>query len=168
MAHDERVVVGQFGAPYGVQGWLRVNSFTEPMERILSYQPWQVVSRDRKWTPEVVAWRRHGKGLVVKIRGCDDREQTAVLLNADITIARSDLPVVKDGEYYWADLEGLLVVTVQGVVLGRVDHLFDTGANEVLVVKGDRLRMVPFDRDNVIRLVDLAAKRLVVDWDPDF
>ena len=85
-----------------------------------------------------------------------------------VVIERAQLPPVETGEYYWADLEGLSVVTTQGVNLGVVDYLLETGANDVLVVKGDRERLIPFLRDQTIKSVDLTQSQIIVDWDPDF
>jgi len=83
-------------------------------------------------------------------------------------VSRSQLPPPKPGEYYWVDLEGLAVQTVEGVVLGTVSHLFDTGANPVIVISGERERLVPFVTDQYVKSVDFDAGLIVVDWDPDF
>jgi 16S rRNA processing protein RimM len=105
---------------------------------------------------------------VARISGVDDRDAAAVWVGADILVARSQLPAAKPGEYYWADLEGLDAVTPDGTALGRVSHLFETGANDVLVLRGERERLVPYLPGSVVREVDLAARRIVLDWDPDF
>lgn len=112
--------------------------------------------------------RLHGKGVVVKLEGCNDRDQAAALIGQDIAIERKDLPPAQQDEYYWTDLEGMKVLTVDGVNLGTISHLFETGANDVVVVKGDKERLIPYLRDQVIKKVDLDNAEMVVDWDPDF
>ena len=112
--------------------------------------------------------RAHGAGVVVKFAGYDDRDQAATLIQSDIAIRRTQLPPAAPGEYYWADLAGLQVVTLEGVELGTVDRIFATGANDVLIVKGERERLLPFVKGQVIVEVDLKLGRLRVDWDPDF
>jgi len=83
-------------------------------------------------------------------------------------VPRSALPAAGEDEYYWSDLEGLRVETLEGVDLGTVDHLIETGANDVLIVRGDRERLIPFLRPSVVREIDLVAARIRVAWDPDF
>jgi 16S rRNA processing protein RimM len=158
------VVLGRISGVYGVRGWVRIFSETEPREGILRYSPWYVDGEPR----EVAEGRRHGKGLVVRLRGCDDRDQAASLMGREIAIRRDQLPPPSADEFYWADLEGLAVETVDGVALGTVSHLFATGANDVLVVRGDRERLLPFVWEQVIHSVDFGAGLIRVDWDPDF
>ena len=112
---------------------------------------------------------KRGKGMVARIPGVEDREGAMALIGADIHVDRALLPAAEDGEYYWADLEGLDVVTVDGLPLGRVNHLFATGANDVMVVRGgEREHLVPFVSGTYVRSVDLDAGRIVVDWDAEF
>lgn len=157
-------MVGRIIGLYGVRGWVRVFSETAPMENILGLSPWLVAGQRR----EVLDGRRHGKGLVARLAGCEDRDQAAALVGAAIAIRRAQLPPPEPDEFYWADLEGLAVTTLGGVALGRVSRLFATGANDVLVVQGERERLVPFVWDQVIRAVDLEQGQILVDWDPDF
>jgi 16S rRNA processing protein RimM len=99
----------------------------------------------------------------------DGREAAAALVGQDIYVARELLPPPGKDEYYWVDLEGLEVVTTEGVALGRVSHVFATGANDVVVVKDDtRERLIPFIQGSYVRSVDLSDGRMVVDWDPEF
>jgi len=106
---------------------------------------------------------------VAQLPGIDDREQAAALIGMDIHVAREQLPPPGKDEYYWVDLEGLEVVTTEDVVLGRVSHLFATGSNDVVVVRdGARERLIPFIQGSYVRSVDMSAKRMVVDWDPEF
>jgi 16S rRNA processing protein RimM len=167
-ADESRVIVGQLVGVYGVRGWLRLKSFTDPIENIVEYAPWQVRFRGQWRDVDVVAARAHGKGLVVQLDGVDDRDAAAAWVGSDVAVARDALPRLSNDEYYWSDLIGLEVVTTGGATLGHVDSLLETGANDVLVVRGDRERLIPFLPDRVVRKVDLDARRIEVEWDPDF
>lgn len=168
-ADEQLIVVGTIVGLYGVRGWVRVMSHTQPRENLLHYGQWQL-SQHGRWRPiELEAGKVHGKGLVIKLQECSDRELARQLIGADIAVPRSELGPAEEGEYYWADLVGLRVETIEGQPLGVVDHLIETGANDVLVIQGDdRERLVPFVADAVIKQVDLAAGLIQVDWDPDF
>jgi len=164
--NPSRVVLGKIVGVYGVKGWVRVFSETAPREGILGYSPWLIGSGDSPC--RVAEGKVHRKGLIVRLDGCEDRDEAAVLVGQEISVPRDRLPPPHSDEFYWVDLEGLAVFTVSGVDLGRVDHLFPTGANDVLVVKGDRERLIPFVWDEVVKDVDFTARRIEVDWDPDF
>jgi len=165
---DSRLIVlGKLSAPFGVRGWSKVTSFTEPPEGILDYKDWSVVKNGSARTLKVLQGKPHGKFIVVQFDGINDRDEAAALTHAEIQVHRSQLPESSDG-YYWADLIGLNAVTKDGVELGVVESLMETGANDVLVVKGDRDRLIPWIENDVIVQVDLAGKILTVDWDPEF
>jgi 16S rRNA processing protein RimM len=106
--------------------------------------------------------------VIAHLAGCENRDQAQALMGCEIAIRRDQLPDAAPGEYYWRDLQGLTVVTIEGELLGTVDHLIETGANDVLVVKGDRERLIPFVLNQVIVNVDLDKQELRVDWDKDF
>lgn len=165
---DKRVVLGRVSGLFGVRGWVKVFSGTDPREGIIDYSPWQLRSRDEWREVKVEAGQRHGNNVVVKLAGVEDRDAAAALLDTEIAVWRSQLPRTRDDEVYWADLEGLVVRTESGMDLGIVDHLLATGANDVLVVKGERERLVPFIRGQVVKKIDLDQQLLVVDWDPEF
>jgi 16S rRNA processing protein RimM len=111
----------------------------------------------------------HGKGVVAKLKGCDDRDAAAALMGMNIAIRREQLPAATEGEYYWADLVGLAVSNLEGVSLGVVEQLLETGANDVLVVvQGDVERLLPFVQGQFVKEVDLTNRRIIVDWDPEF
>lgn len=168
MADERRLLMGRITAPHGVQGWLKLHSYARPIGAIFDYRPWALRHRDAERVVVPVEWRAQGKGLAFRLADVGDRESAEALVGAEIWIPRDRLPRPKPGEFYWADLEGLAVVTTEGVALGRVSHLLETGANDVLVVQGDRERLVPFVMDRHVVSVDLDAGRIVVDWDPDF
>ncbi len=163
-----KVIVGRVAGVYGVRGWVKVLSYTEPPEQILDFQPWLVGDGATWRSMSMTAGRVHGKGLVAQLATIQDRDVAATLVGAEIAVRREQLPALARDEYYWTDLEGLQVVTTEGIELGVVDHFFETGANDVMVVQGERQRLIPYVRDDVVRAVDLVHGRLVVDWDPEF
>lgn len=165
---DRLILVGRISGLYGVGGWVRVYSETDPRESIVGYSPWLVGRRGRWDVREVEGGRRLGKGVVAKLVGCDDRDDATELIGAEIAVRRGQLPTPGPGEYYWADLEGVEVRTLEGVSLGRIERLFATASNDVMVVKGERERLVPFIREQVVRRVDVGAGIVEVDWDPEF
>ena len=162
------VLVGQVSGVYGVRGWVRVFSHTDPRANILEYRPWYLRIEGVWEEREVLHGRTHGKGVVAQLSGCEDRDCAAAIMGCDIAVRRDQLPGTARGEYYWTDLQGLRVVTTRGAELGRLDYLFATGANDVMVVEGDRQRMIPYRWGEVVREVDLAGGEMIVDWDPDF
>jgi 16S rRNA processing protein RimM len=133
----------------------------------LEHKTWYLLTAGGREKVRLKAGRAHGKGIVAQLEGFDDRDQAAELLGIDIAVPRDQLPEAAEGEFYWADLEGLRVQALDGKELGRVDHLFETGSNDVMVVKGERERLIPFI-DQVISEVDLDDGCITVDWDPDF
>ncbi len=167
-ADTQLVTMGRITGAYGVRGWVRVASDTEPSTNILDYRPWRVRVGGDWVTHTPVEGRPHGQGLVVKLEGLNDRDAAAGLSGAEIAVSRNALPSPGTREFYWADLVGAEVVTREGAALGKVDHVMATGANDVLVVMGEWERLIPFVEDQVVVEVDLGAKRITVDWDPEF
>lgn len=163
----EPIVLGRISGLYGVRGWVKVFSYTEPRDAILDYRDC-LLQRDGGWeTARIEEGRTQGRTVVARFAGIDDRDQAKPLVGSDIGVRRKDLPEPADGEYYWADLEGLEVVHRDGRSLGRVAYLLATGANDVLVVQGEREVLVPFVPDKVILDVDVAAGIINVDWEWD-
>ena len=168
---DERrfVTLGHVSGAYGVRGWVKVHSETSPRDNILGYSPWYLTRGAVREVWQVSGGRQQGKAFVAKLAGCDDRDAAEALVGAAISIPRDQLPATTEpGEFYWADLVGLRVVTLGGVDLGRIVRLFETGANDVIVVQGDRERLVPYLWGRVVCTVDLEAGVMWVDWDPAF
>lgn len=153
---------------FGVQGWLKLRSHTSPPEAILNYLPWSVRLRSGEQTVADLRSRTHSKGLQIKLPGVDDRDAAEAWVGALIHVERSVLPPAGPGEYYWTDLEGLAVRNVDGADFGRVSHLFATAGNDVLVVRGERERLIPFLQPDVVKSVDLVGGQILVDWDPEF
>jgi len=164
-----QVVVGEVAGVYGIKGWVKVRSFTDPLDRIFEYGPWIIESPDASATScRVRDGRRHGKGLIASLEGIDDRDRAADRVGSEIRVVRAELGDAGEGRYFWSDLEGLSVETERGIELGRIESLLETGANDVLVVTGERRRLVPFLPEQVVKSVDLDGGRVIVDWDPDF
>jgi 16S rRNA processing protein RimM len=166
---DDMVVLGHISGIHGVRGEVKVFSGTRERASILGYPHWQLRGPDGWRTVRLVEGHVQGSGVVVaRLEGVDDRDQARALIGTEIAVRRDELPPAGPGTYYWADLEGLAVVNLDGVVLGTVSHLFETGANDVLVVvDGGRERLIPYTRD-AVRQVDLDARTIRVDWDPEF
>ncbi|MDH3619949.1 MAG: ribosome maturation factor RimM [Gammaproteobacteria bacterium] len=161
------VILGRISGLFGVRGWVKVYSYTEPREAVLNYDRWLLSSQDGWQEATVAEGQRHGKTVIVRIDGYDDRDQAAGLVGTDIGIPRDELPETGDDQYYWSDLEGLSVVHRDGTELGKVSHLLETGANDVMVVKGETERLIPFVLDKVVLGVDLAKREIRVDWEWD-
>ena len=152
---------------FGVRGWVRVYSYTEPREAVLDYEHW-LLRRDGVWQPaEVAEGQRHGKTVIARVDGFDNRDDAATLIGSEIAVPREALPETEEGRYYWSDLEGLAVERQDGTKLGTVKHLMETGANDVMVIEGDEERLVPFVMGDVVIDVDLAAGVITVDWEWD-
>lgn len=166
-AETEPVVLGRITGVFGVRGWVKVFSYTEPREAVLDYKRWLLSGREG-WQPATVAeGQRHGKTVIVRLDGVDDRDRAALLIGTEIGVRKSDMPPADAGQYYWSDLEGLRVVHRDGTELGTVAHLLETGANDVMVVRGAEERLIPFVMDKVVLDVDLAAGVINVDWEWD-
>lgn len=165
---DNLVIIGKVGAPHGIRGWVTIHSFTQPRENVLDYLPWRI-KRANSWHElEVVEVREQHKNLLALFANCTDRNQAEAYVNAELAIPRERLPALPNNEFYWSDLTGLKVTTTTGKELGKVDHLFATGANDVLVIKGDKEYLVPYVKDRVVKNIDLQAGTMTVEWDPDF
>lgn len=165
---SKRLIVGRISGIYGVKGFVRVFSDTEPRAAIAEY-PELWVERAGAWQLlEVEEGRAHGRGVVLKFRESQDREAAQALMGSTLAIERDWLPPLDEGEFYWADLQGLQVETLDGLALGRVDGFIETGANDVMVVRGERERLIPWVRGMYVKDVDVVAGRIRVDWDPEF
>jgi len=167
------VVLGRVAGVFGVRGWVKIFSHTEPRNNILTYSPWLIGpgsgGEQDSWAEfRLLDGKPHGKGIIALLEGCDDRDQAALLVGCDIAIERRRLPRLEQNDYYWSDLEGLRVRTLEGVELGIVSHLFETGANDVMVVIGEKEHLIPYLWEQVVKQVDLEAGLMLVDWDPDF
>jgi 16S rRNA processing protein RimM len=167
-ADDRYVIVGKISGLFGVHGWVRVFSHTRPIENILSYSPWYL-DRAGSWqTFELAEGRQHGKGLVARLAGIDDRELARTLVGSTIAVKRAQLPALGAGEHYHADLVGLEVVNRERVRLGTVQRIFGTGAHDVLVVRGEHEHLIPLVIGVHVIRIDESAGVIEVDWGEDY
>ncbi|WP_396587310.1 ribosome maturation factor RimM [Bermanella sp. R86510] len=167
-------VIGKISGVHGIKGWVKVYSYTEPKENVFSYGEWFLVKEGQVKPAKVREWRTQGKGLVAALDQCNDRNQAhEQYAQWDIVISKDVLPALGEGEFYYHQLENLLVVTTDDTVLGRVDYLFNTGNNDVMIVKAvkesidGRERWLPYTKD-CVQQVDLEQGVIRVDWDPEF
>lgn len=168
-AADRLILVGKCHGAFGVRGEVKLESFTDPPGALLGYQPWTL--RDARGVDREVdgaRGRETTKGIVATFSGVADRDAADALRGVELYVPRGVLPAPAAGEYYWVDLEGLRVVNREGVAFGHVSHLFPTGANDVVVVRGERERLLPFVQPDVIVSIDFEAGLMTVDWDADF
>ena len=173
-AANELVSLGRIGAPYGIKGWFKLVSYTQPRENVLQYRQFTGRLNGRQQQLEMDEAKPHGKGLIAHVRGFDTPEDIRLLTGTELMVPLSELPNLEGEDYYWHQLIGLLVQNTKGVVFGRVDSLLETGANDVLVVKPcegslDRhQRLIPWLPDQVVIKVDLASRQILVDWEADY
>lgn len=171
------VNVGRITTVFGVKGWLKVHSNTEPPEAIFDYTPWWIKTKHGVKEVEIDAGRPHGNAFVVHIKGLDDRDIARDYCQVDIAVERDQMPELDEGEFYWHQLEGLSVISEydgQTFRLGQVQRLLETGANDVLVIKGtadsmdQNERLVPYVPGQFVKSIDLDAGEMIVEWDPEF
>lgn len=167
---DDVVIIGHIGAPYGVKGWVRVVSYTDPPENLMGYRPWLVQPSGADpgaWRSiECSAVKSHGSGFIATFEGVTDRDQAQALTGCRIGVDAEALPAVDDNEFYWRDLIGQTVVNQRGEVLGCVDRLIETGARDVLVINGLQEVLIPFV-DQFVTEVDLDKRVIRVDWEAE-
>ena len=166
----QRVVLGRVSGLFGVKGWVKVYSETDPPANILDYSLWYLNLSGHWQAFELQQGQVHGKGIIARLGKCTNRDEASPLLGADIAIDRDQLPKLANNEYYWSDLIGLEVLNLNGENLGKVDHLLETGANDVLVIIGtDRQEiLVPYIKDDVVKQIDLENGTMQVEWDLDY
>lgn len=171
------VTVGEIAGAFGIKGWVKVKSFTQPQENILSYSPWWLKTKHGVRAIEIDESQQRSQGLAVHIVDLDDRDEAASLYGATIAIDCDQLPELAEDEYYWHQLIGLNVINhYEGLEtrLGKVDSMLETGANDVLVIKGDdasiddRERLIPYLPGSVVRSIDIEQGVIRVEWDPEF
>jgi len=160
------VQVGHISGVHGVKGWVRIHSLTEPREEIFEYQPWLL--GDSLKEVRIQQGIKHGKHLIALLEKVDSRDQAENLVGQAVAVYRDQFPELPETEFYWTDLVGLSVQLVDGTGLGKIERMLATGANDVMVVQGDRERLIPFVREQYVKSVNLDEGYLVVDWDPDF
>lgn len=173
MSGDDLITVGRVLGAHGVKGWVKIRSFTDPEEQLFNYAPLYLLQRSGRVAFDVEARKALTKGWSVKLKALDDRNAAELLKGIDIVMPAATLPELADDEYYWRDLIGMEVVS-NGVLLGIVSNMLETGANDVLVVKSTdesvdgQERLIPFLLDRFVIGVDKASNTIEVDWDPEW
>lgn len=168
---DNLRVVGKIGAPFGVRGWLKLHSFTDPISNILDYKPWYIDIANNWSETGVLAGRLHGKGLVVQLQGVTDRDKALEYRGLQIAIPSTVFPELDADEVYWSELMGMDVLNGQGVDIGRIEDVFETGANDVIVVRSPRQHepvLIPYVLDHYILSIDKVKRIVTVDWQDDY
>lgn len=166
--------LGRVASPFGVKGWVKLVSFTQPRENIFSYKRFFASRDGAEIELEMDAGKAQGKGLIAHFTGFDTPEAVRELTGLELHVSSDALPDLDGDDYYWHQLIGLQVINQGGVVLGRVESLFETGANDVMVVApdvgsvDDKQRLIPWLPDRVVIEVDRAGDRIVVDWEADY
>ncbi len=158
------VELGRVGAPWGVKGWIHVDSYTDPLDGILEYRQWALrLGSGERITRRLIEGRPHSERLVARLEGIEDREGAAALRGAVIEVDRAELPPTREREYYQADLIGLRVRNLEGGELGKVAHFVDGPTGPMMVVQGERDYWIPANPKHLSK-VDLAAALILVDW----
>lgn len=163
-------IVAKLGAPYGVQGWISLHSFTEVAENIFSYKPLYIQKKGSWKLIKITNWKAHKKSFVVKIQNIDDRNQVEQYTNLNIGADASSFPEPEEGSYYWYEMQGYEVKNIKGEILGEIFDIFETGANDVIVVKNNKTKkeiLIPYI-DTVILDINRDLKQMLVDWESDF
>ncbi|MBM87466.1 MAG: ribosome maturation factor RimM [Gammaproteobacteria bacterium] len=170
----KRVILGQVGKVHGIKGWLRLNSFTTPPDKILAYARLLGAIEGELQVLEIDQYRRQGETLVVHFKGFDNPETSRSIVGKELSIYAEDLPALDKGSFYWHELEGMEVLNEAGQTFGVIDHLLETGANDVLVVLpidgsiDDRERLIPYIKGSVIKNIDTEKRRVLVNWEAGY
>lgn len=166
--------IGSINGSHGIKGWIKVFSYTDPAEAIFDYSPWFIERGGERRQITIEEGQKSGKRLIARLENVEDRAQADALIGYDIYIQQERLPDLEEGGYYWFQLEGLTVRSASGDVLGEIDHLLETGANDVMVVRptsgsiDENERLIPYVEDEVIIKVDRSAGEVIVDWEADY
>lgn len=162
------IVIGRFGRPHGIKGFVTVHSFTDPRDNVLRYSDWHVFMNN-KWQPiKLLSAEVQDKSIIAQVEGYPERELVARLTNVEIAVQQEQLAELKPGEYYWHQLIGMNVINPKGESFGTVTEIIPTGANDVLVVEGEKRHLIPYLPDQFILNIDSSKRLITVDWDMDF
>jgi len=171
---DEYILLGKISGVHGIKGWVKVFSYTSPRVQIVNYTKWYIRKKDQDWKLfKLKEGKEQGKNIIAKLEGINYRDEAEAMRGMEIAIQQDQLAVLDENEYFWRDLIGLSVETINGEKLGKIDWLFDTGSNDVMVIKETKSAepkeyLLPFVFDDVIQSIDLEQSLMIVDWDPEF
>lgn len=162
------VPMGRVSGAFGIQGWVKIHPYSDDPANLVNLPRWWL-GQDESWREiEVTQWEVHGRAVVAKLRGVEDRDAAARLRGSEVAVPRESLPPAAEGEFYWSDLVGLAVLNSVGEALGMVSEVFSNGAQDVLRVQdGATVRLIPFV-PAYVQEVQLEAGRIVVDWQRDW
>ena len=166
MEDDKKIYLGKITGAHGIKGWLKIQSFSSPPENILNYPSWIINNQGEEDFYSIEQGRKQNKKIVVKLENIDDRNTAESLINSKILILRSDLPKLSNENYYWSDLVGLSVLNSEETVIGKIESLIETGANDVMVIitlKDERI-LIPFVMHEIIKEVNVEQNYIKIDW----
>ena len=169
MTDQRKVVIGRVSSPHGVRGWVKILSFTDPIENIFSYKS-IFLEKGNEYLPfEIEDYSTNGKIVRIKLKGVDDRDQSEAVSNCEILIDREELPEISSDSYYWTDLLGFEVRTEVNECIGLLDSFFETGSNDVMVIVGENnsRKLIPFINIDVVKNVDIESKVIIVNWNEE-
>ena len=174
MTKSQDILVGEIIGSHGLKGWVRVFSFTRPAEKILTYSPWQLA--DSRGCEEflISSSRVSGKKILVLFKECRNRNKADELKSRQVFIEKAQMLDLEEGDFYWNDLVGMQVKSTEGIFLGKVDSLIETGANDVLVVSpteeswDDQERLIPYVDGEIVVRVDQVLKQITVVWGTNY
>ena len=152
----------------------QVFSYTDPLEAILDYSPWILRKGGAEKEITVKEGQASGKRLIVQLEGVDTRDRAEDLIGYEVHVGIDTMPDLEEGAFYWFQLEGLAVRNSGGEVLGQIDHMLETGANDVMVVEptddsiDKEQRLIPYVEGEVVKQVDQETGIVTVDWDSDY
>ncbi|WWO96050.1 MAG: ribosome maturation factor RimM [Candidatus Dasytiphilus stammeri] len=167
------VILGKISSPYGIRGWLKINSYTDKKENIISYQPWMIHLNNEYHEIKLEDWKTCPSSLIIKIKGYNTVDESRKFINTNIIGDASVFPLLEKGEYYWRELIGCHVITKEGYNVGTVLELFSTGSNDVLVVhssliKNNKQLLIPFINQEVIKTIDIFSRYIEITWEKKF
>ena len=165
--NNKKLLVGKINGFFGLQGWVKVFSYTNPRTNVLNYSPWSIKVDGNFQSIDITSGREQSKTIVAHIKGIDNREDSQKFIGQDIYINKEQLPELTQGEYYWHELIGFDVINKDEERLGTVDYFVETGANDVLVVKGKKEYWIPYIEPFLVS-IDSKNNKILVDWDKDF
>jgi len=163
MNKDSRILIGKVSGCFGVKGWLKIFSYCDPRENISTYKTW--IIGDKLY--DSIESKKNGKLIVAKLNDVDDKDIAMTFLGQKIEIYESQLAQLNEQQYYWRDLLGLDVVNTAGIVFGKISTMLETGSNDVIIIKGERERLVPYILNKTVVNVDLENRTMVVNWHED-
>lgn len=165
---DNWIIIGCFGRPHGIKGFVTVNSFTEPKDTILNYDPWYAFINNSWQIVKLISPVINSKTIITQVEGFPERENVALLTNVKIAISKDQLKQLNKDEFYWYQLIGMHVINLQGINLGKVNEIIPTGSNDVLVVQGKKRHLIPYLPGQFVMQVNCKEHMITVDWDQDF